>query len=844
MKLDFIVKNPDQYLGHIDGVGNNKEKLEDHIDKTFGYYQKILEEKNLGRVFERFFLSIFDVKEGYSHFKDLIDSVILFHDLGKINSRFQRNKLKNFEIDLIDLGIESQHSILSSFIYVYIFVGKIKNLKIDDELKEKFYYIIFLNAFVISRHHSDLSDFSYSIHNFFDLFIDERSKFYKTLNYLSKDKNIKEEFFDDFEEISNDIMDLVYDFDMDSSYKDFKKSKSKEIYIYTRLIYSILVASDFYATTDYMNGYKTKLPRIDQNDLIKIYNNSKLIKGIRKSEKDKSYEKKENINDLRTKIFLNAEKNLEEEGDKNIFFLEAPTGSGKSNTAMNLSYKLLNDQINKIIYAYPFNTLVEQNKNTLLKYYKKTSIEENISIINSITPIGKSDNDDFMRDWDYYIKSLLDRQFLHSPFIITSNIELFNTLFSNKRKNIFGLYQITNSVIVLDEIQAYREDLWNEIIEMLEIYSKIFNLKIIIMSATLPDLSALLDEDKKKNIGKLIKNPREMFNEPLFKNRVKINYDLLDLGKIDYDHLLNHMKENIGNHQKILVEFIRKKDAENFFKILNEEEFFYQYNILILTGDDNLRRKAQVIRQISGEVIKKTILIASQVVEAGVDIDMDIGYKDISMLENEEQFLGRIGRSALKNDAVAYFFDMADEKKIYKNSQDILTLRNKDRRKDLETKDFSRYFALKLQKAKNDRDEYAYINFEKDLVKLNFEKISKHMELIDDNRQMIELFLNRNLRINGKEIKGSEIWNQYTNLIENKDMNYSEKIVKLSEKKAQMSDFLYRISKRDFLKYVETANDIIGNIVYIEDGEKYIYNERLNYKNENDEFEDIIWMER
>ena len=840
MKLDFIVKNSDNYLAHIDGVGDSKEKLQDHINKTFKYYEKILEEKNLGKVFERFFLSIFDEKDEYTYFKDLIDSVILFHDLGKINSRFQRNKLKNFEIDLIDLGIESQHSILSSFIYVYIFVGKIKNLKIDDELKEKFYYLIFLNAFVISRHHSDLSDFSYSIHNFFDLFIDERSKFYKTLNYLSKDKNIKEEFFDDFEEISNDIMDLVYDFDMDSSYTDFKKSKSKEIYIYTRLIYSILVASDFYATTDYMNGYKTKLPKIDQNDLIKIYNNSKLIKSIRKSEKDKSYEKKENINDLRTKIFLNAEKNLEEEKDKNIFFLEAPTGSGKSNTAMNLSYKLLNDQINKIIYAYPFNTLVEQNKNTLLKYYKKTSIEEKISIINSITPIGKSDNDDFMRDWDYYIKSLLDRQFLHSPFIITSNIELFNTLFSNKRKNIFGLYQITNSVIVLDEIQAYREDLWNEIIKMLEIYAKIFNLKIIIMSATLPDLSALLNDDKKKRIGKLIKNPREIFNEPLFKNRVKINYDLLDLGKIDYNHLLKHMKENIGNHKKILVEFIRKKDAENFFKILNEEEFFNQYNILILTGDDNLRRKSQVIRQISGEVIKKTILIASQVVEAGVDIDMDIGYKDISMLENEEQFLGRIGRSALKNDAVAYFFDMADEKKIYKNSQDILTLKNKDRRKDLETKDFSRYFALKLQKAKNDRDEYAYINFEKDLVKFNFEKISKHMELIDDNRQMIELFLNRNLRINGKEIKGSEIWNQYTNLIENKDMNYSEKIVKLSEKKAQMSDFLYRITKRDFVKYIGKANDIIGNLVYIEDGESYIYNERLNYKNENDEFEDII----
>lgn len=842
MNIDDIVTNNEKYLGHTDGFLNNNEKLKEHIDKTVYYYEKIKKEKNIDIILNRFYFDFFDSKKYIKIFKKLIDKIIEDHDIGKINPLFQRQRLANLEFKRSYLTIGNEHSILSSFLYIYDNFQEVDNKNIDNREKLKLNYFIFLNSYIISRHHSDLSDFTYKKENFMKIFYGKDRIFHKYLEEIKNQNGIKEEFFTNFEDRVNQIIECANKLDINYEIKDFKKSKSKEIYIYTRLIYSILVASDFYATTDYINGYKTKFPQINKNDLIKIYNNSKLIKNIRKGEKDKSYEKKENINDLRTKIFLNAEKNLEKESDKNIFFLEAPTGSGKSNTAMNLSFKLLNDQINKIIYAYPFNTLVNQNKNTLLKYYKKTSIEEKISIINSITPIGKSDNDDFMKDWDYYIKSLLDRQFLHSPFIITSNVGLFNTLFSNKRKNIFGLYQITNSVIVLDEIQAYREDLWNEIIEMLEIYAKFFNLKIIIMSATLPDLSALLDEDKKKNIGKLIKNPREMFNEPLFKNRVKINYDLLDLGKIDYDYLLNHMKENIGNHKKILVEFIRKKDAENFFKILNEEEIFNQYNILILTGDDNLRRKSQVIRQISGEVIKKTILIASQVVEAGVDIDMDIGYKDISMLENEEQFLGRIGRSALKNDAVAYFFDMADEKKIYKNAQDILTLRNKDRRKNLETKDFFRYFALKLQKAKNDRDEYAYINFEKDLVKLNFEKISKHMELINDNRQMIELFLNRNLRINGKEIKGSEIWNQYTNLIENKDMNYSEKIVKLSEKKAQMSDFLYRITKRDFVKYIGKANDIIGNLVYIEDGEKYIYNERLSYKDENDEFEDIIWM--
>ena len=75
-----------------------------------------------------------------------------------------------------------------------------------------------------------------------------------------------------------------------------------------------------------------------------------------------------------------------------------------------------------------------------------------------------------------------------------------------KKQDLFGLYQIVNSVIVLDEIQAYRMSIWNEIIEMLDLYSELFNIKIIIMSATLPDLTEFLDEDRKDKIAKLVKS--------------------------------------------------------------------------------------------------------------------------------------------------------------------------------------------------------------------------------------------------------------------------------------------------------------------------------------------------
>lgn len=64
--------------------------------------------------------------------------------------------------------------------------------------------------------------------------------------------------------------------------------------------------------------------------------------------------------------------------------------------------------------------------------------------------------------------------------------------------------------------------------------------------------------------------------------------------------------------------------------------------------------------------------MATQVVEAGIDIDMDIGYKDISKLDSEEQFIGRINRN-FKRKGVVYFFDMDNESGIYKEDYRVDT---------------------------------------------------------------------------------------------------------------------------------------------------------------------------
>ena len=135
--------------------------------------------------------------------------------------------------------------------------------------------------------------------------------------------------------------------------------------------------------------------------------------GIREYEKNfygkyNDFKKVSDMNILRNEMFLDAEKEFDLNKQENIFFLEAPTGSGKSNVAMNLSFKALKDNIdlNKIFYIYPYNTLVEQNLKSLKEVFDgHEEIFNKIAVINSIYPI-KMDFVEMIKDKNEAVSKL------------------------------------------------------------------------------------------------------------------------------------------------------------------------------------------------------------------------------------------------------------------------------------------------------------------------------------------------------------------------------------------------------------------------------------------------------
>ncbi len=824
-----------KYLAHI--KDERKETLQEHTDLANIYFEKIVEYKNLKTFFERIknILKLEDIEEEL-YYKMIYD-VVNFHDFGKINSQFQINKMLNKEVlkmeDEYNISgaLGSDHSLLSASIFIRFYFRKI--LKLEDKKKKNLLQeILFSLSYCISKHHGNLEDFQ---EKYIDFIFNENTE-----EKSSVEKNVVElkKIFVSNGGILKDIETKGFTPKNIKNYKERRKDiSSKEamaIFTLIKMMFSLLIASDYYSTNEFMQEVKYKnFGNMGDIDIIKKeYENSEIIKSIRNKKKNETLNNKD-INTFRTKIFLEAEKNLEKNKDNNIFFLEAPTGSGKSNTALNLSLKLLDKDRRKIFYVYPFNTLVEQNMNTLKNIFgNNEEVLKNIAVVNSVTPLTNKDSADI--PIEEYSDILMDRQFLNYPFIVTTHVGIFNTLVGNTKEDCMPFYQLANSVIVFDEIQAYKNIIWTEIIKILNSYAKLLNIKIIIMSATLPDLSYLLDEEEKNNVSKLIENRDEYFNNEIFKNRVKVNYDLLSKKKIEYEELLKHIIENSLSNQKILVEFISKNDAKEFYEIFkNSEELNINHEILILTGEDNKARRNSVIKKINNKS-KKIILISTQLIEAGVDIDVDIGYKNISGLDNEEQFLGRINRSCKKS-GKAYFFYLTDAKKVYKNSviiENKLNLFSNEMKKVLENKKFDIFYSKVLEILKRKAKEKSNDNFENIIFNKKFKLLKERMQLIEEQDDKKTYFFNRKLTDEeveeiGENINGSEVWRKYVDIL--KEENYAKKIVELSKIREKMMYFLYEVKKNVELSY----NDIKGSITYIDDGDKYFTDGIYNGGNED-----------
>ena len=338
-------------LGLLDDIDNifahrkdskEKETLEEHSDLTKKYLDLLVTNKNLSKIIDSLLKLLKSISEdNFDLLKKMFYNAVYLHDLGKTNPSFQRNKMDNKLFK--ETTASSNHSLPSAKKYIKLFETEIENINIEDD--KNFYsliYVLYSFAYQISKHHGKLTSF--------EEFIKKRDISNFNLNNAL-----------------NSIVEL--------------KIPEFEFYILNKLLFSLLVSSDYYATSEYMADLITtdfgllSDPQIES--LSKEFESFNVVKNIRLFEEGELKFKDNDINKLRTEMFLESEKHLKNNLNENIFYLEAPTGSGKTLTSINLGLKLLkNDKnLNKLFYIFPFNTLVEQTRKTFDDIFKTINIE-------------------------------------------------------------------------------------------------------------------------------------------------------------------------------------------------------------------------------------------------------------------------------------------------------------------------------------------------------------------------------------------------------------------------------------------------------------------------------------
>ncbi len=764
------------------------ETLIEHSNLTKEYLEKIIKVKNLDDLIDKLILTL--DKNHFKLIKNMFLNAIYLHDIGKINPYFQAIKMgNNYFKKYINDSKSTNHSFDSSQLYLDYYKKIIDNEN-NKIIKRKLLFILYNFSYQISKHHGKLS--------IFKEYRDEEKEIISSIRQYEKFNIVHFEFF-----------------------------------ILNKFLFSLIISSDYYATTQYMAGIPTDnfgtILKEKKILLLETFEDYKIVKNIRYNNDI------EGINILRSKMFLEAEQNLKDNLDKNIFYLEAPTGSGKTITSINLAMNFLKeDNINKIFYIFPFNTLVEQTKNVfddIFNFNEKDILD--IEVINSITPI-KEKKDEIQEDEESkYQKSYLNRLFFHHELIITTHISFFDILFGTSKEDNFPLWQLANSVIILDEIQSYDNNLWSYMTKFFEVYAKVLNIKIIIMSATLPKIDRLIVKDKKEDIFvSLIQNRDDYFYDDYFRKRVDIDYSILNKdfndSKISIAELKNELYDKKETYKKILFEFITKKNARDFFNKLKEDSIYSEFTIYELSGDDNKAYRQKVISETKKDI--KIIVVATQVIEAGVDIDMDLGFKDISTLDSEEQFMGRVNRSCkkIKINPKVYFFDMDKENKIYKDDNRIeFNLKDEKWQEVLKNKNFENFYEELLEKLKrNDESILSGIdnNYEKFISyvkELNYKEINDKMQLIkSENFKLYFPFL---LDINSFKLKefenideyfltdgkldGQKVWDKFKEL--NDIKNYAKQEIARYKLNSLMQFFTFNI-----FRYVGAQRPYIGEEEY------------------------------
>lgn len=409
---------------------------------------------------------------------------------------------------------------------------------------------------------------------------------------------------------------------------------------FTHMIYSCLTDGDFLNTEAFMNGGRNRTSTICDFKEMKKLLDSKL---------NNFPIQKDLVNKKRAEILQQCISKASNE--RGLYKLTVPTGGGKTLSSMAFAINhLIANGLRRIIYVIPYTSIIEQNAKVFSDIFGNDYILEHHS------------NYDFNHGEDSTDK----RKYLASenwdmPIIITTNIQFFESMFSNKSSRNRKLHNIANSVIIFDEVQMFPVEYLKPCIAAIS--ELVFNYRCtaVLCSATQP----ALDEFFPIKVTEICEDP----GNDIFRAFVRTKLEIL--GETDSETMADYM---MTKEQCITIVNTRKH-AKKIYDLLSGEGNYHLSTLMCPV------HRLKIINEIRDRLRYKQPcrVISTRLIEAGVDVDFPVVYRALCGLDSVIQSAGRCNREGKLVDELGHavmgkVYIFKPEEEFYKRMPSSISL--------------------------------------------------------------------------------------------------------------------------------------------------------------------------
>lgn len=413
--------------------------------------------------------------------------------------------------------------------------------------------------------------------------------------------------------------------------------------MFTRYLFSVLTDSDWLSTEEHFNLEKLELRTVrvlPVDEMIAVLEEEFSLKSTAGT-----------VNSLRNSARNEAVgKALLPCG---FYSLALPTGMGKTLTSLAWALRHAKQNgLKRLIIVLPYISIIDQTAQELKRIFGEEWVLEHHSSYNEGLQDGEDKNENYTpelkrkqlacENWDY-------------PIIVTTTVQFFESLFSNKPSKCRKVHNIAESVVIFDEVQSIPKEIILPTLQMLNDVQAVMRVSFLFCTATQPAYEKRLGFDGIDSILPLIEEPGILYD----KTR-RVEYRLLDdLVPIDMARLSETVVEC---DDATLVIFNTKKAALEFYDSMKKfDNWESKYHLS--TAMCPAHRKEVIRKSRDDLTAKKKILVSStQLIEAGVDFDFPVLFRAMAPLEAVIQSAGRCNREGNPAYGKVFLFKLLDGK--------------------------------------------------------------------------------------------------------------------------------------------------------------------------------------